>query len=240
MKTPFDLRSLVVVGLAVATIGAGAAPSKQTFVYQDTLTTPNGPQDVTAMITVVKQADGSKNITLVANDKPPVSIMIPASGTPPAPTGTPSPQRAAGMLIFQRLAMLAQIGKSLRAHAPVAVQIPALPPGALQPLTLPATLTRSSANGAIALTGSASVATTATIDPQKTKIKGINPVRRLAERAKNAATPSQVTLPDQVTATVNANIANRRIELNGTVDHALSAKGQTTTITENWSIKPSS
>jgi hypothetical protein len=241
MKRLFGLRCALLVALAIATIGAGAGPGKRTFVYQDAANTPNGTQqNVTAEITVVTQSDGSKNITLVANDKPPVSVTIPANGQPPAPTGSPSPQRAAGMLILQRLGMLAQIAKSLRAHVPVAVQIPVLPPGALQPLTLPATLTRSSGDQGISLSGTASVSTTATVDPQKAKIKGLMPARRLAERLKNAATPSHVTLPDQVTATVTASVANRSIELNGTVDHALTAKGETTTITETWSIKPTS
>jgi hypothetical protein len=121
----------------------------------------------------------------------------------------------------------------------VEVRIPALAPGASAPLALPAQLTQSS-HGTTALTAIATTSTTATIDPQKAKIHGILPVRRVAQRIKNAMTPSHVTLPDKITASVHETIDNGAIgKATGQVVHELTAHGQTSTLREAWSLKPS-
>jgi hypothetical protein len=221
---------------AVLLAGLGAAPGAHTrYVYQDTIMTPSGTeQSVTAVVTIEPEAGGAMNVTVTPTGQQPFTVSLSAGGTAPAPQGTPSPQRAQGALILQRIALLAQIKKALPPRGPIAVHIPVLPPGASQVMALPAELQLSGG----ALNGSASTSTTATIDPQKAKIKGILPARRLAERAKNALTPSHVTLPDDITASVLATLSGGAAKLSGHVTHALSAKGQTTTLDENWSLKP--
>jgi hypothetical protein len=143
------------------------------------------------------------------------------------------------MLILERVGILAQLKAAKKSGGPLTVQIPVLPPGATQPVKAPATLTASGAGGATVLDGSASIATSAIVDPQKDKIKGVLPIRRIAQRAKNALTPSHVTVPDQATATLSATLGGGAVvQMAGNVTHALSANGQTTQIIETWSLKP--
>lgn len=226
--------SVALAGVLFA--GLGAAPGHEHYVYQDTIMTPSGTeQSVTAVVTIEPEAGGAMNVTVSPTGQQPFTVSLSPSGAAPAPQGTPSPQRAQGALILQRIALLGQIKKAMPARGPIAVHIPVLPPGASQVTALPAELQLSGG----ALNGSASVSTTATIDPQKAKIKGIMPARRLAERVKNAMTPAHVTLPDDITASVHATLNGGAAKLSGHVTHALSAKGQTTTLNENWSLKPS-
>jgi hypothetical protein len=236
MKTFFEARAAMVMG-AVVVANAGAAPPSQTLLYRANVTTNTGQQQsVTASVTIAPEADGSMRITVTATDAPVVTVTIPSGATMPAPQGTPSAQRAQGTLILQRIALFGAIRRAMPVRS-LGVRIPVLPPGASQPLALPAQLMQS---GGSALTGSASTSTMATIDPTKAKIKGILPARRIAERVKNALTPSHVTLPDKITATIRAPLANGSVaKLSGQVVHVLTAHGQTTTATETWSLKPS-
>ena len=218
----------------------GAAPSSTRLLYQDTVMAPSGTeQSVTALITVAPQSNGAARITLSATGQSPVTVTIAADGSVPAPQGSPGPQRAQGMLILQRVMLFGRIRRALPMHSPVEVRIPVLAPGASAPLALSARLTQTSGT-APALSASASTSTTATIDPEKAKIHGILPVRRVAERVKNALTPSHVTLPDKITATIHAGIKGGAVsKISGHVAHELTAHGQTTTLNENWSLKPS-
>lgn len=129
--------------------------------------------------------------------------------------------------------MAAQIGKAKSAGTSPAVKIPVLPPGASAPLQLSATL---AAQGAT-LTGRASIQTSAVVDTQKAAVHGIMPIRRVAERLKNAATPKTVTVPDSVQATVTAHLNGSTLSaLSGTVTHTLSGNGKSVVIPENWTL----
>ncbi len=234
-----NLRAAIVPAvLLFATIGA--APASTRLLYQDTVMAPSGTeQSVTALITVAPQSNGAARVTLSATGQSPVTVTIAADGSLPAPQGSPEPQRAQGMLILQRVMLFGRIRRALPMHSPVEVRIPVLAPGAPAPLALPAQLTQIS-GAAAALSATASTSTTATIDPEKAKIHGILPVRRVAERVKNAMTPSHVTLPDKITATIHAAIKGGTVsKISGHVAHELTAHGQTTTLNENWSLKPS-
>ncbi len=228
---------LAACSVVLATLGA--APAAHTLLYRSDVTTTQGQQQsVAAVVTIEPQVGGTMQITVAATGAPVVTVAMPAGGAMPAPQGTPSPQRAQGMVILQRIALLGQIRRAMPASS-IGVRIPVLAPGASKPLALAAELTLSSV--AAALTASASASTMATIDPTKAKIKGILPARRIAERVKNALTPSHVTLPDKITATVRAPVVSGSVtKLSGQVIHVLTAHGQTTTATENWSLKPSS
>jgi hypothetical protein len=218
----------------------GAAPASTRLLYQDTVMAPGGTeQSVTALITVAPQSNGATRITLSATGQPSLTVTIAADGSLPAPQGSPSPQRAQGMLILQRVMLLSHIRRAPPMHSPVELRIPVLAPGATAPLALPAQLTQTSGT-APALSATATTSTTATIDPAKAKIHGLLPARRVAERVKNALTPSHVTLPDKITATIHAAIKGGIVsKISGHVAHELTAHGQTTTLNENWSLKPS-
>jgi hypothetical protein len=237
MKLFPEARLIMLAGGLLVSLGATSATSK--LLYQDTLTTPNGTQqNVTAMVTVAPESNGTR-VTVAATGQAPVTVTISSGGTLPAPQGTPSPQRAQGALILQRIMLLGQIRRALPIASTIDVRIPVLAPGASEQLMLPARLAQSAAVGKQMLTGSASASTTATIDPEKAKIHGILPARRMAERAKNTLTPSHVTLPDQITASVRASLTGAAVtKLSGHVAHALSAHGQTTTLNETWSLEP--
>ena len=142
-------------------------------------------------------------------------------------------------MILQRVALMFQVHRAYPVSSPVEVRIPVLAPGAPSPTALPAQLVQSS-HGTTTLTAIATTSATATIDPAKAKIHGILPVRRVAERVKNAVTPSRVTLPDKITASIHATIESGAVsKMSGQVVHELTAHGQTTTLRENWSLKPS-
>jgi hypothetical protein len=230
---------VTVVPVALLAASLAAAPGSTRFVYQDTIATPNGTtQNVAASIVIKPQAGGAK-VTLMVTGQSPLTVTLAPGQAPPAPQGTPSPQRAQGMLILQRVALMFAIHRAYPVSSPVEVKIPVLAPGATVSLELPAQLTQSS-HGAIALTAIATTSTTATIDPEKAKIHGILPARRIMERVKNAMTPSHVTLPDKITASVHATIESGAIaKASGQVVHELSAHGQTTALREAWSLKPS-
>jgi hypothetical protein len=229
--------AIMLSSVLIVSLGSTAAASK--LLYQDNIMTPNGTQQsVTAWITIAPQPDGTR-LTIAATGQPAVSVTIPPNGSLPAPQGTPSPQRAQGMLIIQRVVLLGRIRRALSIHGPVEVQIPVLAPGASEPLELTASLAQPSA-AAPALSASASTSTTATIDVEKAKIHGILPARRVAERVKNAVTPAHVTLPDKITASVHVTISGTAVgKMSGRVAHELTAHGQTTTLNETWSLKPS-
>ncbi len=225
------------VALLLASLAA--APGGTRFIYQDTIATPNGTtQNVAASIVVKAQANGAK-VTMTVTGQSPVTVMLAPGHAPPAPQGTPSPQRAQVMLILQRVALMFQVHRAYPVSSPVEVRIPVLAPGATASLQLPTALTQSS-HGTTVLTAIATTSTTATIDPEKAKIHGILPARRVMERVKNAMTPSHVTLPDKITASVHETIENGAIgKASGQVVHELSANGQTTALREAWSLKPS-
>ncbi|MBV8344078.1 MAG: hypothetical protein JO190_03670 [Candidatus Eremiobacteraeota bacterium] len=230
--------TVTTASIALVLTSLGAAPSGARFLYQDVIATPNGAQqNVTASIVIAAQSGGAK-ITVTATGASPVSVTIAPGQGAPSPQGTPSPQRAQGMLILQRVALMLQVHRAYPVSSLVDVRIPVLAPGASAPLALPAQLTQSS-HGTTTLTAIATTSTTATIDPEKAKIHGILPARRVAERIKNAMTPSHVTLPDKITASIHATIENGAIgKMSGQVVHELSAHGQTTALRETWSIKP--
>jgi hypothetical protein len=229
---------VLAVPVVLLAAGAGAAPSGARFLYQDAIATPNGTQqNVTASIVIKASSNGAK-ITVSATGAAPVSITVAPGQGLPEPQGTPSPQRAQGVLILQRIALMLQVHRAYPVSSQVEVRIPVLAPGASAPLALPAQLTQSS-HGTTTLTAIATTSTTATIDPEKAKIHGILPARRVAERIKNAMTPSHVTLPDKITASIHATIESGAIaKMSGQVVHELSAHGQTTALRETWSIKP--
>ncbi len=229
----------VAVVAAILAASIAAAPGSTRFLYQDTIATPNGTtQNVAASIVINPQANGAK-VTMTVTGQSPVSVMLAPGQAPPAPQGTPSPQRAQGMLILQRAALMFQIHRAYPVSSQVEVRIPVLAPGATASLQLPAHLTQSS-HGTTALTAIATTSTTATIDPEKAKIHGIVPARRVAEHIKNAMTASHVTLPDKITASVHETIESGAIgKASGQVVHELNAHGQTTTLRETWSLRPS-
>ncbi len=225
------------MSVALLIASAAAAPGSTLFLYQDAIATPNGTtQDVAASIVVKAQANGAK-VTVTASGQSPVTVVLAPGQVPAAPQGTPSPQRAQGMLILQRVALMFQVRRAYPVRSEVEVRIPVLAPGASAPLALPAQLTQSS-HGTTTLTAIATTSTTATVDPEKAKIHGILPARRVAERVKNAMTPSHVTLPDKITASVHATVESSAIgTMSGQVVHELSAHGQTTTLRETWSLR---
>jgi hypothetical protein len=213
----------------------GTSPQTTRLVYQDSITAPSGTeQNVTAIVEVQPRA-GGMDVTVDATGAQPFTVHL-APGEIPAPQNSPTPEEAQGALIVQRVALMGEIRRALPVAHSLSLNIPALPPGGLHVLALQAELRPYAGT----LTGSASVATTATIDPQKAPIKGIMPARRVAERVKNALTPSHVTLPDDITTTVSARLRGANvIKLGGHTAHALNAHGQTTTLNEYWSLKPS-
>ncbi len=230
---------LTVASTALLAANLAVAPGSTRFIYQDAIATPNGTQqNVTASILVKAQTNGAK-VTVTASGQSPVTVVLAPGQAPPAPRGTPSPQRAQGGLILQRVALMFQVHRAYPVSSQVQVRIPVLAPGASSPIGLPAQLTQSS-HGTTALTAIATTSTTATIDPEKAKIHGIVPVRRVAQRVKNGLTPSHVTLPDKITASIHATIETGAIsKMSGQVVHELSAHGQTTTLRETWSLRPS-
>src|SRR5579871_3147666 len=237
MKRFLAFRVVVVAAMLAASIAA--APGSTRFIYQDAIATPNGTtQNVAASIVINPQANGAK-VTMTVTGQSPVTVMLAPGQAPPAPQGTPSPQRAQGMLVLQRVALMFQIHRAYPVSSQVEVRIPVLAPGATASLQLPAHLIQSS-HGTTALTAIATTSTTATIDPEKAKIHGILPARRVAERIKNAMTQSHVTLPDKITASVHETIESGAIgKASGQVVHELEAHGQTTMLRETWSLRPS-
>ncbi|HKU80619.1 MAG TPA: hypothetical protein VJP76_00515 [Candidatus Tumulicola sp.] len=232
------MRNQIIAAAAVAAViaaPAAAAPSL-TFAYSSTATVPGGEtKSVSCTIALAPAKDGNVNVTLTMPGKPAVTIKLPAGGTGamPEPAGGDSQQQAQVRLILERVAIVAQIRKAKAAGGAAAVKIPVLPPGASQPLQLPATL---AAQGAT-LTGSASAQTSAEVDTQKAAIHGIMPIRRVAQRLKNAATPKTVTVPDSVAATVTAHLNGATLSgLSGNVTHTLSGNGKSVVIPENWTL----
>ncbi|HEY5426862.1 MAG TPA: hypothetical protein VIJ77_09950, partial [Candidatus Tumulicola sp.] len=138
---------------------------------------------------------------------------------------------------LERVAMLSQLKAAKAKGGPLRVNVPVLPPGASQPLRLPATLTTATASSGPTLAGSASIDTSATIDPAKAKVHGILPVRRVAQRLKNVATPKTVTVPDTVMATVTVTVSGMALAgMNGTVTNTLSGNGKSVAISEKWTL----
>lgn len=224
--------------VAVLVTSLAASPGTTRFIYQDAISTPNGTQqNVTASIVAKPQSNGAR-VTVTASGQAPVTVTIAPGQGLPAPSGTPSPQRARGMLILQRVGLMFQVHRAYPVSSAVDVRIPVLAPGASTTVGLPAQLTQSS-HGTTTLTAIATTSTTATIDPEKAKIHGILPARRVAERVKNAMTPSHVTLPDKITASIHATVESGAIsKMSGQVVHELSAHGQTTALRETWSLTP--
>jgi hypothetical protein len=222
---------------AVGPVAVGAAQAPMaTFAYSSTSNTPNGAVNVACTIAIATAKDGNLNVTVTMPGKPPVKIKVPAGGAPAMaePQGGSSQQLAQLQLILERVAMIAQLKKAKAAGTPLLVQIPVLPPGAAHPLRLPATF-EPSGNGA--LSASATVQTSATIDTQKAKIHGILPVRRIAERLKNAVQPKTVTVPDNVRASVRVNMAgNAPTGLIGNVTQTLSGNGKSVDVPETWTL----
>lgn len=207
-----------------------------TFAYSSTSNTPNGTVNVACTIAIAPSKDGNLNVTVTMPGKPAVKIKVPAGGASamPEPQGGSSQQQAQLQLILERVAMIAQLKKAKSAGTPLLVQIPVLPPGATHPLHLPATLEPS---GSGELAASATVQTSATIDTQKAKIHGILPIRRVAERLKNAVQPKTVTVPDSIRASVRVNLSNSvPTGLIGNVTQTLSGNGKTVDIPETWTL----
>jgi hypothetical protein len=233
--------ALAAIGSVAAPAAAGAqAPALARFAYQSTTQTPSGPQSVSCTITIAPAAGGATSVTITIPGKPPMTIALPAGGgapAMPAPQGSPNPARAQAQLILERVAMLSQLKAAKAKGGPLTVQVPVLPPGASQPLRLPATLVPKQTAAGATLSGDATIATSATIDPQKAKVHGIMPVRRVAQRLKNAVTPATVTVPDTVMASVKATIAGMAFAgLSGGVTNTLSGNGKSVDITEKWTL----
>lgn len=237
MKTAAISVAVLTAAFAVAPVVAGAASAPATtFAYSSTSNTPNGAVNVACTIAVAPSKDGNLNVTVTMPNKPPVKIKVPAGGAPamPEPQGGSSQQQAQLQLILERVAMIAQLKNAKTAGTPLVVQIPVLAPGAAHPIRLPATLEPS---GSGALAASATVQTSATIDTQKAKIHGILPIRRIAERLKNAVEPKTVTVPDSVRASVRVNVVNNLpTGLIGNVTQTLSGNGKTVDIPETWTL----
>ncbi len=230
---------LTVVPVVLLAASVAASPGSTRFIYQDTIATPNGTQqNVTASIVVKARSNGAV-VSVTTSGQPPVTVTLAPGQGVPAVQGTPSPQRAQGMLILQRVALMFAVHRAYPVSSAVEIRIPVLAPGASESLALPAQLTQSS-HGTTTLTAIATTSTTASIDPEKAKIHGILPARRVAERIKNAMTPSHVTLPDKITASIHATIESGAIsKMSGQVVHELTAHGQITALRETWSLKPS-
>jgi hypothetical protein len=233
----------VALGALAVSLQTGALPAQTpaaaTFAYHSTTQAPSGPVSVNCTVTVAPASPGNVAVTLALPGKPPITLTLPAggSGAMPAPQGTPNPERAQAQLILERVAILGQIRKSKTQGSALKVKIPVLAPGATAPLQLPATLAPAATAAGATLTGTASTQTSATVDTQKAKIHGLLPVRRLAERARNAVTPKTVTLPDYVNASVTATLSGTTLtELSGTVNQALSGNGKSIAIPESWTL----
>lgn len=229
------LSAAVAVAVLLSATPAAAAPGA-TFAYSSTVTVPGGnTKSVNCTIALAPSKSGNLDVTLTMAGKPPVTIELPAGGAGqmPEPQGGDTQQQAQVRLILERVALTAQIRKEQMAGKPLAVEIPVLPPGASQPLRLPATLTPHGTT----LAGSASAQTSADVDPQKAAVHGIMPIRRVAQRLRNAATPKTVTVPDTVQATVSVRFAGTALRgLSGTVTHTLSGNGKSVVIPENWTL----
>lgn len=223
-----------------APLPAGAqASASATFAYHSTTQTPSGPVSVNCTITVAPGSSGRLNVTMALPGKPAITIALPAGGAAamPAPQGSPNPERAQAQLILERVALLGQIRKAKQKGGSLAVKIPVLPPGASQPLLLGSTLTPARTASGATLSGSAGTQTSATIDTQKARIHGLLPVRRVAERLKNAVQPKTVTVPDTISATVTATLAGATLtQLSGSVNQALSGNGKSVAIPETWTL----
>lgn len=230
-----SLLCAAVAATALVALPAAAAPSVS-FAYSSTATVPGGgTKSVSCTIALAPAKDGNVSVTLTMPGKPPVTIELPAGGggQMPEPQGANADQQAQVRLILERVAMTAQIREAKMAGKLPAVKIPVLPPGAAQPLQLPATL----ASQGTTLTGNASIQTSAEIDPQKAAVHGIMPIRRVAQRLRNAATPKTVTVPDSVQATVTAHLAGTTLSgLSGTVTHTLSGNGKSVVVPEKWTL----
>lgn len=228
--------SAAAVAAAILCAAPAAAAPSVTFAYSSTASVPGSePKSVKCTIALAPASDGNVNATLTMPGKPPVTIELPAGGAShmPEPQGGNAQQQAQVRLILERVAIAAQIRKAKTAGKPLTVKIPVLPPGASQPLQLAATLAPHGAT----LTGSATTQTSAEVDTQKAAIHGIMPIRRVAQRLKNAVTPKTVTVPDSVRATVTAHLSGTDLSgLSGTVTHTLTGNGKSVVVPENWSL----
>src|SRR5579871_2030491 len=135
MKRFLAFRVVVVAAMLAASIAA--APGSTRFIYQDAIATPNGTtQNVAASIVINPQANGAK-VTMTVTGQSPVTVMLAPGQAPPAPQGTPSPQRAQGMLVLQRVALMFQIHRAYPVSSQVEVRIPVLAPERLRRSSFP-------------------------------------------------------------------------------------------------------